>query len=195
MAAHIDHPAQLAVPRTSYAEIRPQVQSGDLLFCSGNYLISHAIRTVTHSPWSHVGLILRVDAMDRVLLFESVEDVGVRLAPISLYITDYENGKPYNGNLVLARTALCTEDVLKSMALFGADQLARPYGNKEIGEILARVTLHIGRVDKAAGWVCSELVNACFSEANAPLTCDHKGFVTPEDVWREPSVEPFALIQ
>ena len=92
-----------------YAEARRALQSGDLLFCAGEYPVSKIIRRVTDSPWSHVGLIFRVPLNDvqgdRVLLLESVEPQGVRFAPLSKYVRDYEKGKPYQGKLAIARQA------------------------------------------------------------------------------------------
>lgn len=41
---------------------------------AGYYPLSKAIQKVTGSPWSHVGIVFCLDAIDRVLLPESVED-------------------------------------------------------------------------------------------------------------------------
>ena len=90
-------------PKVAYAAMRENLQSGDLFFCSGNYKVSELIQRVTDSPWSHVGIILIARDIDRVLLLESVEDVGVRLVPVSKYLIDYEHGRPYDGPLVFAR--------------------------------------------------------------------------------------------
>ena len=92
-----------SLPVLAYRELRPKLKSGDLLFTSGDYLASQLIRKFTESPWSHVGIVFRVDAIDRVLLLESVEDMGVRFAPLSKYLSDYEGGKPYRGRIVVAR--------------------------------------------------------------------------------------------
>jgi len=70
----------------SYEEIRATLKSGDLIFASGDYLVSKAIQKVTHSPWSHVAIIIRVEEIDRILLLESVEDMGVRIVPLSKYL-------------------------------------------------------------------------------------------------------------
>lgn len=194
MANHIDAVSKLELTPVRYDDFRPKLMSGDLMFCAGNYLVSEAIRAVTSSPWSHVGIVLRADEIDRVLFLESVEDVGVRFAPISKYVTDYGNGTPYNGDLVVARHSSCSTAIVQGLAEFGADQLTRPYNNQEIGEILARVTLKIGNVNKSAGYICSELVNACFVAAKCPFTCSSKDFVSPEDLWIENSIKPIAVL-
>ena len=61
----------------TYSEIRPSLRSGDLLLCSGTSWFSRLIQAATGSEWSHVGLILRVDSLDRV-------DVSTRLV-LSFY--------------------------------------------------------------------------------------------------------------
>src|SRR4051794_39918589 len=100
MADHLEREEVVAIPVEAYADVRARLRSGDLLFCSGNYLLSRAIRKSTRSPWSHVAVVLAIREIDRVLLLESVEDVGVRLAPVSSYLDDYAGGQPYEGLLV-----------------------------------------------------------------------------------------------
>lgn len=103
MAAHIENKDIKALPVLPYLDLRAKLKSGDILFASGDYWVSKAIQKVTESPWSHVGIVFRLDSIDRVLLLESVEDMGVRFAPLSKYLDDYEDGKPYKGRVVLAR--------------------------------------------------------------------------------------------
>ncbi|MEY4441910.1 MAG: hypothetical protein RL442_910, partial [Pseudomonadota bacterium] len=61
--------------------LRKRLQTGDILLCSGSGVFSDLIQQATDSPWSHVALIVRLDAIDRILLFESVETFGVRTVP------------------------------------------------------------------------------------------------------------------
>src|ERR1700730_11547767 len=93
-------------PVSDYRLVRPSLASGDLLFASGNYTISQLIQQITGSIWSHCGIIFVVDSINRVLLLESVEDMGVRLVPLSKYFSDYDgNGSAYDGRVVLARSS------------------------------------------------------------------------------------------
>jgi cell wall-associated NlpC family hydrolase len=193
MADHIDDPAVAAIPAMTYADLRPTLQSGDLLFCSGNYLVSKLIRKFTKSPWSHIGIVLWATQINRVLLLESVEDVGVRLAPLSKYVLDYENGEPYDGALVIARIGALTSQILVGSASFGADQLTRPYDKDEIGRIVARIALGIKQTMQDQGeYICSELVHACFQAGGIVLNTSGEGFVSPEDIWRDGRVTPVA---
>ena len=81
MAAHIESKDIKALSITPYQELRTKLKSGDLLFASRDYLVSKAIQKMTDSPWSHVGIVFKLDSIDLMLLFESVEDMGVRFAP------------------------------------------------------------------------------------------------------------------
>ncbi|MCC5844197.1 MAG: hypothetical protein JJU05_08105 [Verrucomicrobia bacterium] len=93
-----------AVPPTPYAELRPQLRSGDVLLCSGSGIFSTLIQRATRSVWSHVGLIMRLDSIDRVMVLESLEPAGVRTVRLSKYLTNYNNdGRPYPGKLAVIR--------------------------------------------------------------------------------------------
>lgn len=183
MAAHIENKEIKALPVIPYSEIRGQLKSGDILFTSGDYLISKAIQKMTGSPWSHVGIVFRLDAIDRVLLLESVEDMGVRFAPLSKYLNDYEDGKPYKGRAVLARCKDVTSETIRGLSTFGIDELTQPYDKDEIAKIMARITLGIGKKERDREYICSELVYECFARAGKEFAYNPKGFISPEDVW------------
>jgi hypothetical protein len=183
MAAHIENKEIKALPILPYSEVRTTLKSGDILFTSGDYLISKAIQKMTDSPWSHVGIVFRLDAIDRVLLLESVEDMGVRFAPLSKYLNNYEDGKPYKGRAVLARCKDVTSATIKGLSTFGIDELTQPYDKDEIAKIMARITLGIGRKERDREYICSELVYECFARAGKEFAYNPKGFISPEDVW------------
>lgn len=183
MAAHIESKDVKALPVLPYPELRAQLKSGDLFFASGDYLLSKAIQKVTDSPWSHVGIVFRLDAIDRVLLLESVEDSGVRFAPLSKYLHDYENSRPYKGRAVLARCQDVTAATVTGLSTFGIDELTQPYDRDEVAKILARIALGLGRKERDREYICSELVYECFSRAGKEFAYNPQGFVSPEDVW------------
>jgi uncharacterized protein YycO len=149
------------------------------------------IQKCTGSPWSHVGLIFVVPSMARVLLLESVEDVGVRFVPLSKYLDDYDNdGKAYNGMCALARPNGVTDQMVAAMAKFGMDELGRPYDKDEIGEIAARIMLGLSREKvNTRSYVCSELVQACYKAADSPFQPDRRGFISPENIWVDQRVK------
>lgn len=54
-----------------YEEIRPLLNTGDIVLFSGKGFISWLIKKVTQSPWSHIGLVLKSTELDSILLWES----------------------------------------------------------------------------------------------------------------------------
>jgi Permuted papain-like amidase enzyme, YaeF/YiiX, C92 family len=183
MANHIESADVKSLPIMAYTAMRAQLKSGDILFTSGDYLISKAIQKMTSSPWSHVGIVLRLESIDRLLLLESVEDMGVRFAPLSKYLTDYEGGKPYKGRAVLARCSDVTAATVLGLSTFGIDELTQPYDKDEIAKIMARIALGIGKKKRDREYICSELVYECFANTRKYFDYNPKGFISPEDIW------------
>src|SRR6476620_5081664 len=100
------------IARVPYAQIRPLIRSGDLLLCQGSSPMSQMIRAATGSPFSHVGILWRVAALDRILVLESVESIGVRAIRVSHYVDDYNHtGQPYPGSIYFARHRAFPTDV------------------------------------------------------------------------------------
>jgi hypothetical protein len=185
------------LPLRRYGDIRHELRPGDLFFASGRYPFSLLIQAATKSPWSHVGFVLPVPAIDRVLLLESVEDIGVRLVPLSKYLTDYDNaGAPYDGPIAVARPRGLTDRAVKELARFGTSELARPYDKDAVAAIAARIALGVGREGPhRRAYVCSELVQACFAHAGYVFRGGTVGFVSPRDVWADDRVELVARIK
>jgi len=189
VAAHLTFDQLRQLPVTRYKEIRDQLPHGALLFAAGSYAISQLIQHFTQSPWSHVGILFWVKNLRRALLLESVEDTGVRFAPVSKYLDDYEDGQPYRGNLVIAQAGDVDEDLERQVGAFGIDQLTRPYDKEEIAEIAARIALKIGRKpDSGRKYICSERVQACFGSAGYVFPYGPGGFISPEDIWADQPV-------
>jgi hypothetical protein len=194
MAEHVDSAWVKRLEVVPYEEVRDKVRSGDVLFASGDYLISKTIQKCTGSPWSHVGIVFNVKSLDKRLLLESVEDMGVRFAPLSKYLSDYEDGKPYRGRLVLARCKGVNPEAVNRLAEFGIDELTQPYDTAEIAKILARIALGMGRKARDRQYICSELVYECFARAKIEFDYDHRGFVSPENIWLDPRITLVARI-
>ena len=155
------------VERKAYLQIRDSIQTGDIFFASGNYPISRIIEHFSDSMFSHVGFVFTWN--ERVLLLESVEDDGVRMVPLSHYLSDYENsGEPYNGRLFLGR-----------------------YNDKdEISKIIARITIGLGKHGDNDAYICSEFVDICFREIGIVFPRDSRGFIFPEHIAADTNVQP-----
>ena len=171
------------------AAARPLLKTGDLFFCSGDYLFSKVIRYFSKSPWSHVGIIYKEENIDRILFLESELVYGVRIAPLSKYLRD-NNGKrkPYKGIIAIAQVDGLNEETIKQCISFGMDELTRPYDNWEIVRILVRILLKRGKKLKDRKYVCSEYVQACFAKAGIefPFT---NNFVSPDSIWEDERVK------
>lgn len=180
---------------TPYPHLKPQLQDGDLLFASGNYAFSRSIRQVTASVWSHVGLILRMH--ERVLVLESIELVGVRLAPLSKYLSNYEKKQPYDGRLVVARRHDMTPLAAQQAISYGLDELTRPYNHDEVINIVYRSLIKQKREvkpDAEQGYLCSELIHAALQHAGLPVHADQYGFISPQNLWERDEVELIARL-
>ena len=186
--------------------LRERLQTGDILLCSGSGVWSELIQQATDSPWSHVALIVRLDAIDRILLFESVETFGVRAVPLSRYLTDYEQGRPYPGGLAVVRlrtlASMSSAQSLQRMLQFAVDHFGNAYNRQEIVRIAARILGNslqppVSR-RKAAPlreFICSEYVAACFEQAGIALAGGDRGYVTPADFADPRLVELIGVLQ
>ncbi|MFO1217328.1 MAG: YiiX/YebB-like N1pC/P60 family cysteine hydrolase [Burkholderiaceae bacterium] len=183
------------LPVVAYEALREQLRTGDLVFCSGSYLFSHAIQTLTHSVWSHVGIIYRDDALQRMFVLESETGIGVRLAPVSKYLRDYHGRRqPYRGQIVVARVQPDVDRQRVHQAIsFGMDELTKPYDNSEILRILVRIVFRVSRRTRDRKYICSELVYECFRQAGVSFKLADR-FVSPDDIWRDPQVVPLQRI-
>ena len=190
MAAPVDKSAIKALQVEAYDAARGGLRSGDLVFCSGSYFFSGLIQKFTRSVWSHVGVVYRDDNLQRIFVLESETMIGVRLVPMSKYLRDYHGrNRPYKGQIVIGRVApdLDASRVRQAIS-FGMDELTKPYDNFEILRIALRILFRVGRRTRDRKYICSELVYDCFRKAGVSFKLADK-FVSPDDIWRDPSVQ------
>lgn len=190
----------------SYSAIRDQVRDGDLLLCSATDSVSRLIRWATASPWSHVAIAYRLDTIDRVLVLECVEKIGVRAVPLSTFISRTSRGvHPYPGKILLARhdamAAKSRRNPWTKIATFAFDRLGERFSPGEILKIGVRIIagrfrrrLHptLGPKDE---FICSEYVARCLHAVGVEIPWDGLGFVAPCDIANDPRVKAIALIR
>ena len=191
MADPISVKAIAKLPVLDYAQVREQLHTGDLVFCSGTYVFSRAIQWVTKSVWSHVGIIYRDYHLERIFVLESETAIGVRLAPLSKYLRDYHGrNKPYKGRIVIGRlTPEPDVDSLKKVISFGMDELTRPYDNWEILRIALRILFRRGRKNRDRRYICSELVYEAYRKVDLRFSFHHHS-ISPDDIWQDQRVVP-----
>ena len=195
MAAPVTSREIDAIEKVPYEHVREQLQTGDIVFCSGTYFFSGLIQKFTGSVWSHCGIIYRDDNLGRVFILESETMIGVRIAPLSKYLKDYHGrNRPYKGRMVIGRLNpdAAEEDIKKAIS-FGMDELTKPYDNWEILRIAIRILFRMGRRKRDRKYICSELVYECFRRADVWFKF-HKKSISPDDIWKDPRVRQVCRI-
>lgn len=71
-----------------YSQIRNDLKTGDLVLFSGKGMISNVIKLMTRSNWSHVGMVVRIEDWDAVMLWEATNTKRGK---------DFYSGKPKKG--------------------------------------------------------------------------------------------------
>ncbi len=180
------------LPVKNYQTVRDDIQTGDLLLCSGSYPVSRIIQKVSKSRFSHVALLFQW--VDRIMMLESVESYGVRMVPLSHYFNDYRNsGLPYNGELYLVRHSLVKDlDQIKRNAMLrrGADLTGKLYDIEEILKILASVVIDELESIPNDKYICSEFIRECYQKAGLSFPDDGRGFIFPEHIASDPAIQP-----
>lgn len=162
------------------------LRTGDLFVCSGTSLESRCIQRLTGSPFSHTGMVYRVNDGPVILLLEAVNKYGVRLCPLLDYLTP--SNPSYDGPCLFLRHEQLEGEAINRAIDFGLRQLTAPYSYLEIFRLALRLTLGIQRKPATHGWICSELVEAELAAAGIQLK--RAGNVAvPGDVWSDPNVK------
>lgn len=190
-----------------YATLRPHLRDGDILICSGRGLFSTMIQQATNSIWSHVGLILRLETLDRVMLLESVEPAGVRTVRLSKYLTGYADDAPYQGGLAVIRHQAFTQRAdpaaLQTLARYAVDQFGHPYDKHDIARIAARIMSarvpftreQQNRIKRNQEYICSEYVARCYETVGIHVPWNRKGFIAPADFAADPQFNLVSVLQ
>jgi Permuted papain-like amidase enzyme, YaeF/YiiX, C92 family len=181
------------IPCLPYAQIRPVIRSGDLLLCQGTSTFARLIQYATGSPWSHVACLVWLETIDRLVVLESVESIGVRAVPLSKYVDNYDGaGHAYTGRVFLGRHATVAAQPQTSLAAFSQraiDLLGSAYDTQTILHIAARVVaaklgFHPPDLPQDTAYICSEYVWAIYQAMGITLPYGHGGFIAPHD-WAE----------
>ena len=201
----VDQSHLTSFPPKSYAEVRALVRDGDILLCSARDPMSRAIQWATRSPWSHVAIAFRMEEIDRVLVLEAVERIGVRCIPLSTFVSRTSGGiAPYPGQIFLARhDALNEEQVanpIAQMSSFAFDRLGAPFSPAEIARIGMRIILgRLGRrmpqpLIPKGEFICSEYVAGCFQSLGLEFPWDGLGFLAPANIAADEKVRAIAQV-
>lgn len=167
----------------SYADIRDQIQTGDVIAYGGKGLLSGGIKGATNSPVSHVGIALRTEIISSAqehagkVLF-TIESTsldgfhGVVVSQLSLRIKQYDGDVWWLPLNAVSRAKLKI-DVLADFLL---RQDHKPY------DYLQAVTSPLGfQQEDWSRWFCSELAVAGYETAGL-FSCINSSIVTPRQL-------------
>ena len=190
------------------ASVQPRVRDGDLLLCAGRDAFSRLIGWATKSPWTHVALAFRWPGIHRVMVFESVQQFGVRAVTLQRFCQQSSSGqRPYPGKILLARH----EDyaslgkpggaAAKRLADAGVDLFGDRFAPAEILKIALRIAMdRTGRPTPSflrpkGEYICSEYVARCLTAAGIDVRWDGRGFIAPADFAQDPKIKAIAQIK
>jgi hypothetical protein len=197
------------MPAEPLADAVRKVRSGDLLLCSADDPFSRLISWATKSPWTHVAIAWRWPSLGEVMVFESVQKLGVRAVPLSKFIRQTSTGQtPYPGKILLARhekfhAAVRADDgkARDRFAGFALEQLGDPFSPGEIAKIATRIAFaRTGRkAPKSLGprneMICSEYVARCFHKIGLEIPWDGRGFIAPAEIAQAPDIKAVTQIK
>ncbi len=187
------------VKKVKYPVLRRMIEPGDIWLCSGKAIFSKMIKFATGSEFTHVGFVMRLKSIDRVVVMESVESVGVRVVPTSQYIGGRDRmGKKYRGRLFLGRHKDFRTKALPNISKFGrfaVDQLGYPYDKDEIAKIAYKILIDKKREKKSKPdkeFICSEYAYECYKRVGISIKLNRNGFIAPSDFVEDPKVKILA---
>ena len=195
------------MPAGSYDAARPLIRNGDIALFSGHGGMSRLIEHFTVSPFSHVGFIWRMDAIDRIMLLESVENLGVRMLPLSIKVNGGLSGSPMNGELLVARhddfpaPGPAFDAAFGEMTKVAVDRLGCPYNVEEIGMIGANIAAALGGIEvpevlkPSNAYICSEYADVCYRALGIEVARKRPHFVAPADFADDPRVRAIVTLK
>jgi hypothetical protein len=194
-------------PPRPYDEVRGMVQDGDIMLCQGKDAFSKLIRWSTKSPWSHIAMAFRIPTLDRVVVIEAVEKIGVRCVALSEFVSrDSEGTSPYPGKILIARHSDLSREAddpgLRALAKFAFDHLGCKFASAEIAKIALRIiTARLFGNRKTPKFllrddefICSEFVAKAYEQAGLTVPWDGLGFIAPSDFAQDPKLSPIAQV-
>jgi hypothetical protein len=153
-----------------------------------------------------VALAYRWPALGRIMVFESVQTLGVRAVPISTFVRQSSTGqRPYPGKIILARHDDYADKggkggsaTMKRLADFAVDRFGDRFAASQILKIAARICLGSlnRKMPRFLGpkneFICSEYAARCFKTVGIEIEWDGLGFIAPADFANDPKTRAIA---
>ncbi|MFN7965627.1 MAG: YiiX/YebB-like N1pC/P60 family cysteine hydrolase [Acidobacteriota bacterium] len=152
-----------------------------MLCFRGRGVVSMAIRRLTKSQYSHVGLVYTYEG--RVYSLEAT-GAGVRLALMSELV------KRYHGGIDYFQIEGLTPEQRRTAISFGFQQLGKAYSHRGIIRFF-RFLLAGNRERKRSrgSWFCSEIVAEAYRLAGSDLHRRSSAYTSPGDLAASPRVQ------
>ena len=157
---------------TKYETVRKKIKTGDLVLFSGKGGISHGIKLVTNSKWSHIGMALKLSESGAIFLWESttlsnLKDAidgkskrGVQLVLLSDRLRTYKGKKSVRH----LKYTIKEKEYLKLMR-FREKVKNRPYEKSKLELIKAAYDGPLGHNEEdLSSLFCSELVAEAYQQ-------------------------------
>lgn len=190
MATHISSADMAEITPATKAEFYCNLQSGDLVFCCGQAGVSEAIEGVTHSPFSHVLMVWLPADTDTWLTIESTFQQGVHIGRLAAYVDGYD------GDLVLARRPVMTQEEIRKARTAGLGVLGDPYDWKQEVSVVGHRLLKCIPIEiPQREYYCSGLLYLMSLATKYPLQRPGQNYPTPEDLWTDPTVIPVCVLK
>ncbi len=151
---------------SKYLGIRDTLNTGDIVLFSGRGFVSTAIKCISCSKWSHVGMVVKSAELGAVLLWETttlskIKDInfddvrqGVQLVPLSERIRQYE-GEIAVRKLQAERSPF----MLRQLALLREEVKGRPYEDNYLELVRSVYDGAMGENEEdLSSLFCSELI-------------------------------------
>lgn len=182
-------PAQ-NLPPYDFERLKYEIRPGDVLLIEGYSRISHAIRTITQSPWTHSALYIGrlIDYEDEAsrsklrqhtsandntsLIIEGLIDKGAALTPLSTY---------HNQHIRICRAIGITPADTQAVLNYAINLLGQPYNFRQLLDLARFVlpwsilprrwgsSLFRTRSGKCESGLCSSLIAEAFTSVQFPI--------------------------
>ncbi len=140
---------------------------------------------------------MRIESIDRIMVLESVESIGVRTVPLSSYLFNYNGSrKGYNGDLMISRHNGMENANIHNLSRKAIDLLGHQYDTKEVMRITAKIatsmfkdSLFCDVPETDDAYICSEYVNECFKSIGINIETEC-GYIIPDNFATDKNISP-----
>lgn len=158
----------------AYGEVREEVDNGDVLCFKGSGFVSAAIRAMTKSEYSHVGLVYLFEG--RKYCLEAV-GTGVRLMLLSELVKHYHGGIDYFEMRGVTREHRC------QAISFGFQQLGKLYDRAGLFRFFWYIMTKKKREANLDDvWFCSEIVAEAYGRQGVEICGSTASYTSPSDI-------------